>query len=110
MIAGVGYFSSFSNIPFYRAWELYQHGNGYGDFLEFYSKIKFYRKPYNALEINPNIGCIILNNPIFFNEDDWLPSPPDWLKNTVRGKTYNTDDEIASNLWSQVEGILNRGN
>lgn len=107
-IVGIGYFNCFSNMPFYRAWELYQNRNGYNDFLDFYSKIRSYRRADNPLEGNPNIGCILLKNPIFFNEDDWIPTPADWAKNTVRGKTYSTNNDIGNNLWSEVENVLNR--
>jgi putative restriction endonuclease len=60
------------------------------------------------LEIDPVIGCIILANPFFFKESDWIPVPTDWKTNIVQGKTYNTDDMVGNELWDQVQERLGR--
>ena len=53
-------------------------------------------------DYNYNIGCIILNNPFFFDESNWIPIPRDWSPNIVQGKTYDTDTEIGHQLYQQV--------
>jgi len=105
-IAGIGFFTSHSILPIDFAWEIFQERNGTNDYLDFYSKIKSYRGSSNPIEKNPNIGCIVLTNPIFFNESDWISLPLDWAKNIVQGKTYRTEDENGKTYWARIESVL----
>jgi len=105
-IAGIGFFTSHSILPIDFAWEIFQERNGTKDYLDFYSKIRSYRDSSNPIEKNPNIGCIVLTNPIFFNESDWISFPDDWAKNIVQGKTYRTEDEIGNTYWKRIESVL----
>jgi hypothetical protein len=52
---------------------------------------------------NPSIGCIVLTNPIFFSQEDWIPTPTDWSNSIVQGKSYSTEDAIGKYIWDQVE-------
>ena len=105
-IAGIGFFTSHSILPIDFTWEVFQNRNGVDNFLNFYSKIKSYRDPSNPIERTPNIGCIILTNPVFFNEGDWISLPENWSKNIVQGKTFNTNDENDNRYWKLIESIL----
>jgi len=105
-IAGVGFFTSHSLLPIDFAWEVFQNRNGTDNFKEFYSKINSYRDKSNTIEKNPNIGCVVLTNPIFFSESDWITIPKNWSKNIVQGKTYNTDEDYDKAYWKHVEAIL----
>ncbi len=107
-VAGIGFFTSHSIIPISFAWEVFQERNGVKSFSEFYLKIKSYRNRSNPIEKNPNIGCIILTNPIFFDSEDWLTVPPDWSTNIVQGKTYNTENEIGNNYWNRINSLLQK--
>lgn len=107
-IAGIGFFTSQSILPLDFAWEVFRERNGTDNFLEFYSKIKSYRDSSNPIEKNSNIGCIVLTNPIFFDEEDWISILTDWSKNIVQGKTYSTDDAYGFKYWSQIEFLLNK--
>ena len=57
---------------------------------------------------NPDIGCIILVEPFFFPEGDWIPSPPDFALNTVTGKGYDAEDGTVRLVWQQVLERLDR--
>ena len=48
------------------------------------------------------IGCILLSQPFFFPQDDWVPVPKDWKSNIVRGKGYSTDETIGADLWEKI--------
>lgn len=109
-VAGVGFFTSHSIIPIDFAWEVFQERNGATSFPDFFSKIRSYRDQSNPIETNPNIGCIILTNPIFFNENDWISPPSDWSKNIVQGKTYNTENENGRQYWDRINSILTKYN
>jgi putative restriction endonuclease len=105
-IAGMGFFSSHSLLPIEFAWEVFQNRNGTQQKKEFFSKIKSYRDSNNSIEKNPNIGCIVLTNPIFFDEQDWIRIPDNWSRNIVKGKTYDTNNEKDKVYWQVVEGLL----
>lgn len=105
-IAGIGFFTSHSMLPIDFAWEVFQNRNGVPQFKDFYNKIKTYRVSSNSIEKNPNIGCIVLTNPIFFSEQDWITIPDNWSRNIVKGKTYNTANENDSVYWKKVETLL----
>lgn len=107
-VAGIGFFVSHSILPIDFAWEVFQSRNGTDNYSDFYSKIKSYRDSSNPIEKNSNIGCIVLTNPIFFNEQDWIQLPSDWSKNIVQGKTYSTDDEFGNKYWKLIETVLLR--
>lgn len=107
-IAGIGFFASNSILPIDFAWEVFQNRNGTASYSEFYSKIKSHRSINNSIEKNPNIGCIVLTNPIFFDVSDWIPMPPDWSMNIVQGKTYSTENEIGKRYWKLVEEVLSK--
>lgn len=102
-IAGVAFFSRFVSLPLNYAWEVFGHQNGTDIFSSFKRKIDIYRshsgQPSSS---NPTIGCIVLSNPIFFEQKYWIDNPADWRPSIVQGKTYNTDSEIGMSIWSKV--------
>lgn len=107
-IAGIGFFTSHSILPIKFAWEVFKERNGTDNFFDFHSKIKNYRNNSNRIEKNPNIGCIVLTNPIFFEEEDWITIPNNWSKNIVQGKTYSTQDKADKLYWEHIERILKK--
>ncbi|HEY6184843.1 MAG TPA: HNH endonuclease, partial [Terriglobales bacterium] len=52
-------------------------------------------------------GCILLQQPFFFSEADWIPVP-DWPRSIVRGKSYDTDDQDGKRIWEQVQARLTK--
>jgi len=107
-IAGVGFFSTQSLLPVDFAWEVFQERNGTATYEEFYNKIDSYRGKDNKLNHYPTIGCIVLTNPVFFDESDWILTPPDWSNSIVQGKTYALNSEIGSLTWLQVDNLLKK--
>lgn len=69
-IAGIGFFSSHSILPVSFAWEIFKEHNEIASFYQLKQKILAYREQKNSFDTNPNIGCIILSDPIFFKEQD----------------------------------------
>jgi putative restriction endonuclease len=105
-IGGVGFFSSHTFLPISVAWETFQNRNGCDSYDEFKRKIISYRG--NKSEANPQIGCIVLTNPVFFEPRDWIQTPENWANSIVQGKSYTTEEQIGNQLWSQVELLLNK--
>ena len=80
----------------------YGLGNGVLTLHDMETKINKYRKKNSINPFNTNIGCIILSNPIFFDQSEWISSPKDWSKSIVRGKKYTMDSVEAKILLSEI--------
>lgn len=50
-------------------------------------------------------GCILLQAPFFFPENEWIPAS-DWAPNIVQGRSYDTGDGAGLWIWQQVEDRL----
>ena len=48
---------------------------------------------------NPSIGCILLAEPFFFRESEWISAPSDFSLNIVQGKSYDSDRGTGKVLW-----------
>jgi putative restriction endonuclease len=107
-IGGVGFFSTHSFLPIGMAWEIFQNKNGCDSYEVFYNTIRSLRAKQNSLEVNSNIGCIVLTNPVFFRKEDWIQIPENWGKSIVQGKSYSTEEEIGNDLWSKVDLTLHK--
>ncbi len=105
-IGGIGFFSSHTFLPISMAWDTFGNRNGCDSFHDLQRMILQYRQ--DKININPIIGCIILTNPIFFREGDWIKIPEDWNKSIVQGKSYSTETEIGRKLWMEVEALLQK--
>ncbi len=105
-IGGVGFFSSQTFLPINVAWDVFREKNGASSFDEFQRSILNYRK--DKFNVNPIIGCIVLTNPIFFNENDWIEVPIDWHQSIVQGKSYDNTESIGLELWNRIELLLQK--
>ena len=105
-IGGIGFFSSHTFLPLSIAWDTFKNRNGADSFEEFRRSILNYRP--DKTNINPTIGCIVLTNPIFFKQEDWIQVPVDFSKSIVQGKSYNTEDIIGNSIWQKVELLLQK--
>ena len=104
-IAGGGFFVKSFQLPLSLAWDAFGKNNGSDNISELRNLINNRR---SESSFNPEIGCIILNEPFFFPRDEWIPVPEDWSMNIVTGKTYDTSDVIGKRLWQQVQTRLQR--
>ncbi len=108
VIVGGGFFARSLILPVALAWEAFGQANGASTLGEVKIRIGQYRRqPIGALD-NPPIGCILLAEPFFFTQEDWIEVPPDFAKNIVQGKTYDTDTERGNQLYEQVADRLKR--
>jgi putative restriction endonuclease len=106
-IAGGGFFAKFLRIPLSLAWDAFGEANGAATLFEMRQRISKYRHlPINTTD-DPTIGCIILAEPFFFPESQWIPMPDSFKLNTVVGKTYESEDAGSGHrLWHQVNERL----
>lgn len=105
-IVGGGLFLKFSILPSSLAWEAFGVGNGANSLIELNNRVYKYKKTNRLSDPDPQIGCIILAMPFFFEEKDWIPAPSDWSNSIVQGKTYDTTNEIGAMLYQRVQERL----
>ncbi len=98
-IAGGGFFVKAMQLPVSLAWNAFGEKNGASHYEALLRMIQSHK---SKQEHDPEIGCIILNQPFFLPREAWIPVPKDWSMNIVTGKTYDTRESIGKRLWSQV--------
>jgi len=106
-IVGGGYFVRFSILPSYLAWEAFERKNGTSSLSALNQRIEKYKRNNKMDMQNDNIGCIILTEPFFFDEKDWIKVPQNWSGSIVQGKRYYTEEEDGRKLFDEVYHRLN---
>jgi putative restriction endonuclease len=105
VIAGGGYFSHFTLSPLSFAWYAFQQKNGAHSLDEMRERVWKYKKGAPQNRSDEIIGCILLQQPFFLHENDWIPIP-EWPRSIVRGKGYDTVNEDGRRIWEQVQARL----
>ena len=106
-IVGGGFFIRSEKLPLSLAWDAFKEKNGAPTISDLRNLINTHR---TTFETDPQIGCIILNQPFFFSEDQWINVPNSFAPNIVTGKTYDTNERDGIGLWDEVLLRLNVNN
>jgi putative restriction endonuclease len=101
-IVGGGTFTWSTSFPVSITWEAFGEKNGAVTLVEMRSRIERYRRLRGPANEDYVVGCLILEDPFFFEQGDWIPAPPDWERNIVQGKTYDLNSMVGRRLWDQV--------
>jgi putative restriction endonuclease len=101
-VVGGGFFAHSTTLPLNLAWDTFREKNGARSFDEMRRLVEKHRRP-SSSRGDYQIGCILLEQPFFFNERDWIRVPSDWKSNIVRGKTYYLYGGLGRNLWEDVQ-------
>ncbi len=99
-IVGGGFFVKHLFLPLSLTWDTFGYKNGADTYDQFRQSIMKFRQ---GDRLNPTIGNTILTQPFFFDRSDWIPIPSNWSKNIVKGKSYDTNEEIGYRIWDQVQ-------
>lgn len=100
-IAGLGFFFGYSVLPISMAWETFGTGNGRKCFTDLIDAIRKNRS--GGVNAMTEIGCILLEKPVFFPDEVRVAIPEDFATNIVSGKTYDTSTDVGRKLWERVE-------
>ena len=101
-IVGGAFFAHYSELPVSLAWNAFEEKNGANSIGEMRHRIEHYRHSKSTIE-DYKIGCILLEQPFFFPEGEWINVPQNWKPNIVQGKGYSTDETIGGELWEKVK-------
>ena len=105
-IVGGGYYVKYSLLPTYLAWEAFGEKNGTSSLQALNYAIEKYRSKNNIVVKNPQIGCIILTDVFYFEEQDWIPAPENFSRSIVQGKRYYTENADGMRLFQEVQERL----
>jgi hypothetical protein len=89
------------HLPLSITWDAFEEKNGAATRSEMRARIEQYRRVRGGPHDDYPVGCIILEDPFFLAEPDWIPAPPDWRPNIVQGKTYDLESELGRRLWDE---------
>lgn len=102
-IVGGGFFLKYTRLPLSVSWRMFGEKNGAADLSSLSEKIFGYRGEDPKIAGDPEIGCVILVAPFFFERSGWIDIPRDWSTHIVQGKTYDTTEPIGRELWEKVQ-------
>jgi putative restriction endonuclease len=110
VIFGGGIFAYSTLLPVSLAWAAFQIGNGAVSLEHMRQRIEKYRRKPASPHEDYTIGCIILTQPFFFTEVDWVELPDDWKSNIVQGRRYDVSQEPGLSLYEAVTSQINLTN
>jgi putative restriction endonuclease len=83
-VAGGGFFSHYTELPITLTWDAFGEKNGAPSLRSVRDRIGKLRRETPRPWEDYSIGCILLSEPFFWKEEDWIPGPPDWKGQIVR--------------------------
>jgi putative restriction endonuclease len=106
-IIGGAFFVRHTTLSLDLAWKAFGAANGTDSLDKLRRMIQGHRKDN---EFNPIIGCTILTQPFYLEDDATIDPPSDWSSNIVSGKSY----EISSGseglrLFEQAQAVFAEG-
>ncbi|MGH7687410.1 MAG: HNH endonuclease [Candidatus Dormibacteria bacterium] len=110
VIIGGGFFARHTTLPLHLAWEFFGLKNGASSEEEMVVRVARYvdsLKGVSALQRSKHpIGCVLLEQPFFFPETEWIPQPADWARNIVQGRGYDLAEATGQSLLTSVSERL----
>ena len=104
-IVGGAFFSHFTILPASIVWQAFGEKNGARTEEEMRVRIARYRRAPSPSAVDDyQIGCILLESPVFFDRADWIPLP-DWKREIVRGRGYDSEGD-GREIWRRVEPLV----
>ena len=88
-LVGVGVFSGYARLRLSEAWLWFGNNNGVASEDALRERIERYQRRTLERHADPEIGCVLLRNVLFFDAKESMASSTDFSSNIVRGKTYD---------------------
>lgn len=103
-IVGWATFERHDVLPAWLAWDAFEHRNGAGNFVEMRQRIESLRPgKIDAATLSGDypIGCLMLSQPVFLADADYVRPPAGWPKNAVQGKAYDLATGEGARVWRE---------
>lgn len=99
-IGGFGLFARHEVVSAKLAWEAFGERNGAPDFAAMCTRIEKYRRGQPPDPVKQyRVGCLMISQPVFFAEEDWVSEPADFSRNIVRGAGYDVLEGEGRRIW-----------
>lgn len=105
-IVGGGIFAHATLLPISLAWESFGISNGARNLSEMRTRVAKYRRQEEDHTTDYTIGCILLEQPFFLPQSEWIPVPSDWKSNIVQGRGYDLSIEPGFTLWNCLQSAI----
>lgn len=105
-IGGFGIFARYEAATTRLAWEAFGEKNGAPTFQAMSGRVtRYVRGPGRPAH---RIGCIMVADPLFFADADWVEQPRDWRANIVSGAGYDLQAGEGLRIWEQCQARAKR--
>jgi len=101
-IVGGGLFAHSTLLPVSIAWDAFGVSNGATSLQQMRQRIEKYRRKQPLPHQDYKIGCILLTQPFFLSESNWIEVPNDWKPSIVQGKTYDLTKGPGLKLFREI--------
>jgi len=107
-IVGFGLFERYVKLPDWLAWECFEARNGCVSFAAMRERIERIRKGFGYQKEGGSneIGCVLIAQPVFFPEEQWIPQPADWKPRTQRAAKYDLAVGEGLRVWLECQERL----
>jgi putative restriction endonuclease len=92
-IVGGAIYEGFVSLNISRAWEFFGEGNGVGSIEDLVDRLCAITGESIDEVGDREIGCVLLRDTWFLNNNELLPAPPTFSANIVQGKSYEYPGE-----------------
>ena len=100
-IGGFGIFARYEPASVRLAWEAFREKNGAASVEEMSTRVGRYARETGGPA--HRIGCIMVAQPVFFAEHDWVDQPREWRPNIVSGAGYDLADGEGRRIWEECQ-------
>ena len=105
-VVGGGVFTYSTLLPISLAWSIFREANGAKTFEDMRACVAKHRQRPHIQDEDYIVGCILLSQPFFFREFDWIDIPSDWPRSAVQGKSYDLTIPPGNRLFDSVQRVL----
>jgi putative restriction endonuclease len=104
-VGGFGTFVRTCPAPALFAWEAFGEKNGVSSHDELVARCKKYRGKLKMPPLepgeDPEIGCVLIVQPVFFKPDEWIAQPNDWKPTTISPTYYDLAKGEGARIWEE---------
>jgi putative restriction endonuclease len=98
-IGGFGIFARYEPAPPRLAWDAFREKNGAASFQQMWQRVSRYAKT----NLGHRVGCIMVAEPVFFRDGDWVTQPSDWKKPVMSGAGYDLTAGEGLRIWLECQ-------